>query len=196
MIVGLTVVTAPAIEPVSIDDLKTDLRIDSDLTDHDVLIESLGRAAREWVERTAKRALITQTLKLTLDEWPDSDRISLPRAPLISVGSIKYTDTSGSENTFSASSYFADTDNEPGRVVLHNGESWPSAALRPAAGIAIEYNAGFGPEEIDVPDSYKNAIRLLVAFWYDNPSAVSTSGAVPQEIPFGVRALIDRFLEV
>lgn len=189
---GLTVVTAPTIEPVSIDDLKIDLRIDADLTEHDVLIESLSMAARRWIERTARRALITQTLKLTLDDWPASDRLSIPRPPLLSIVSIKYYDTADGEATFSSGSYFVDTGNEPGRVVLNSGVSWPSVALRPASGVMIEYTAGYGPAEENVPSEYKNAIRLLVAHWYENPSAVSTSGAVPQEVPFGVMALLDR----
>jgi uncharacterized phiE125 gp8 family phage protein len=192
---GLSVVTEPAIEPVKIETIKLDLRIDADLTDHDILIGSLISAARRWIERRAKRALITQTLRLALDEWPATDRVVLSRPPLQSITSIKYYDSAGGDNTFSSSSYFADTDREPGRAVLEYGESWPSADLRPASAIRIDYVAGFGATEETIPAEYLNAIRMLVAAWYANPESIATSGAVPQPVPFGVEAMLDRMIE-
>lgn len=192
---GLSVVTEPAIEPVKVETIKLDLRIDADLTDHDVLIDSLITAARRWIERRSRRALITQTLRLTLDDWPATDRIVIPRPPLQSISSIKYYDSTGADNVFSDSGYFAETGREPGLAVLSYGESWPSATLRPAGAIRVEYIAGFGATEETIPAEYHNAIRMLVAAWYANPEAVATSGAVPQPVPFGVEAMLDRMIE-
>lgn len=192
---AFSVVTAPAIEPVKVETIKRDLRIDADLVDHDLLIDSLITAARRWIERRARRALISQTLRLSLDEWPETDRIVLPRPPLQSITSIKYYDSTGADNTFSTGSYFADTDSEPGRAVLAYGESWPDADLRPAAAIRIDYLAGYGATEETIPAEYVNAIRMLVAGWYETPEAIATSGAVPQPVPFGVESMLDRIVE-
>ncbi|NIP96559.1 MAG: phage gp6-like head-tail connector protein, partial [Akkermansiaceae bacterium] len=41
-----------------------------------------------------------------------------------------------------------------------------------------------------VPETTRQAIRLLVGHWYENREAISTSGAVPKEVPLGVQALL------
>lgn len=189
-------ITAPAIEPIPIHEIKADLRIDGDLTDHDYLIRGLVVAARITCEKILRQALITQTLEQVLDTWPDGDRIELQRPPLQSVTTVKYYGTDDSEQTLSSGLYFVDTVSKPGRVVLNDGESWPTATLRPANAVIVQFVAGHGDDESDVPEHYRHAIRLLVGHWYENPSAVATSGAVPKELALGVRALLglDRVL--
>jgi len=58
--------TPPAIEPVTLEELKDHLRIDS--ADEDAVLTGLLAAAREWCEGFQNRAYITQTLQLWLDE--------------------------------------------------------------------------------------------------------------------------------
>jgi uncharacterized phiE125 gp8 family phage protein len=188
--VAIVTVTAPAIEPITLDDLKNDIKVDSDLTEDDFLIQSLITAGRRWIENTRRRALITQTLELWLDAWPSGDTIKVPRPPLQSVTHIKYYDTADSESAFSSGSYFVDTKTEPGRIVLNDGEQWPDTTLRPANGIVVRFVAGFGDDEANVPDEYRQALRLLAGHWYENRGAVASSGAVPKEVPFGVEALL------
>jgi len=187
---ALRVATEPAVEPISIDDLKNDIRVDSDLTADDALIRGFGLAARKVAELVQGRALITQTLELTLDGWPSKGYFELPRPPLQSVTSIKYYDEDDSEATVSADSYFVDTVSEPGRVVLNSGEVWPSTVLRPVNGIKVTYVAGYGDDAEDVPETTVQAIRLLVGHWYENREAAMTTGSVPKELPFGVSALL------
>lgn len=188
---AIQVVTEPVKEPVPIEQLKNDIRVDSDLTADDILIRGLGIAARITAEKIQRRALISQTIELTLDDWPATDWIRIPRPPLQSVTSIKYYDTDDTEYTLSSSSYLVDTASEPGRVILNSGESWPSSVtLRPANAVVIRFVAGYGDDQEDVPETTQQAIRLLVGHWYENREAVSTTGAVPKDLPFGVRALL------
>src|ERR1051325_1611605 len=51
--------------------------------------------ARDLVETLLNRALLQQTWRLTLDAFPCSDVLRLPRPSLISVTSVKYLNTSG-----------------------------------------------------------------------------------------------------
>ena len=187
---AIQVVTEPVKEPISIEDLKNDLKVDSDLTADDALIRALGLAARKVAEQVQHRALITQTLELTLDDWPSKGYFELPRPPLQSVTSIKYYDEDDNESTVNSSTYLVDTDSEPGRVVLNADESWPSTTLRPANGVQVTYVAGYGDNQGDVPEPTQQAIRLLVGHWYENREAISSTGAVPKEVPLGVQALL------
>lgn len=77
--------TAPAVEPVTVDEAKLDLHIDAG--DENVLIGNLIAAARQLAERETKRAFITQTWQMYLDKTPAV--IEIPKPPLQSIVSIK-----------------------------------------------------------------------------------------------------------
>jgi uncharacterized phiE125 gp8 family phage protein len=164
--------------------------VDADLTEDDALIRALGVAARRVAESIQNRALITQTLELALDEWPGGNTLEIPRPPLQSVASITYYDEDDGEYTLDAGSYLVDTYSEPGRVVLRADQSWPDEVLRPANGVIVQFVAGYGDEESEVPETTVQALRLLVGHWYENREAVSSTGAIPKELPFGVMSLL------
>ena len=79
------ILTAPAAEPVTADEVKDQLRLDG--TDQDTMIDLLIAAARAGVEKYLGRALITQTLQLFYDSFPAE--IELPYPPYQSVSHIK-----------------------------------------------------------------------------------------------------------
>lgn len=185
---ALTVVTAPAVEPVSLAEGKLHLRVD--ISTDDDLITAMIQAAREVVEGISRRALITQVWKLILDEFPEEDEIVIPLPPLQSVTSITYKDRDGNESTFSSGDYIVNTDTEPGKVVLAYGSSWPSTTLYPTGAITVQFTAGFGDASTDVPEKYRQAMMLLLGHFYENREAIATTGAVPKEVPFGVEALL------
>lgn len=178
---------APAVEPVTVAEMKRHLRVDID--DDDGFIEGLIAAGRDYLEKVAWRAFITQTWRLSLDGWPAGDEIELPRPPLQSVTSIVYTDSDNNATTWAASNYIVDTDSEPGRVVLAYGASWPGVTLRPANPIQITYVAGYGDDGSAVPVSYQQALKLLVGHWYENREA-TIAGTIAREIPLAVDSLL------
>ncbi len=175
---ALKLITGPVVEPVSLEEAKLHLRVD--IADDDYLIDGLLRTAREYVEDVSGRALCTQTWELVADAWP-GDTFVLPKPPLQSVTSIKYTSDAGVEATFSSASYHVDTDSEPGRVVLRSTASWPTVTLADINGIRVRYVCGYGATAGDVPQRYRQAIALLVGHWYENRESIVASGAMPKE---------------
>jgi uncharacterized phiE125 gp8 family phage protein len=154
----------------------------------DTLISSLITTAREHVENVLRRALITQTWEMWLDYFPEGD-LEIPLPPLASITSIKYYDTANAEATFAAANYFVDTKSNPGRVVLSYGTAWPSVSLRQINGVCITFVAGYGAAAA-IPQAIKQAMLLLIAYWYDQREAVLTTGAMPKEVPLAVDALL------
>ena len=181
---ALKIIIPPIQEPVTLEEAKAHLRIDG--ADEDNFISSLITAAREYAEGFQRRAYITQTWELWLDNWPDKNYISIPLPPLQTVTSVKYFDA-GTEYTLSESDYFVDDKTEPGRVILAHGRSWPSVRLRPANGVAVQFTAGY--DEAKIPQRVKQAILLLIGHWYENREA-SISGTINREIEFTVNALL------
>jgi len=187
---NIRVHTPPAAEPLSLEEVKLHCRLDETDVTEDTLLNDLIIAAREHVEALTNRALLTQTVQLVLDGWPAV--IELPRPPIQSLASVTYTDYLGAAALVPATDYYLDDDNEPARVVLEYGKSWPTATLRPSGAIVAEYVAGYGDEPTDVPQGILQAMLLLIGHWYENREAVGDSKFVAgqQEIPFAVTALL------
>lgn len=160
---GLKVIIPPATEPVTINEVKAQLRIELDDTSYDAIIQPLIIAAREWCEAYQNRAYITQTLELALDAWPCGDEIDLPRPPLMMLNAVTINGV-----VWDAANYVVDGYSFMARIVRGRGMSRPAAPLPPVNGIKINYQAGYGNTADKVPQRVKQAILLLVSHWFDN----------------------------
>ena len=170
---GLKLVAPPAVEPVTIDEAKAHLRLDSNADD--AYVEALITAARDRVEIFLRRALITQTFEFTLDGFPVSPSlifttsvIDLPRPPLQSIESIKYLDTAGSEQTLPPESYVIDSSSdEIGRIALAWTQYWPITRCS-INSVVIRFVAGYGDAPDDVPQVIRQGILIEISNLYEN----------------------------
>lgn len=184
--VGVSVATAPAIEPLTLDDVRTHLRIDDNELDSKLL--RLIRVARNHAESMTGRALITQTIDVTYDRWCTT--IVIPRGQLQSVTSVKYQDQDDAEQTLDTSVYRVVTAVDPGRIRLDYGQSWPD--LYPVdATITIRAVVGYGDAATDIPEEIIQGMLLLIGHWLENEEA-SIMAVSLQEIPIGVNDCFDQ----
>lgn len=186
---GLTVVTEPAVEPLALSEVMEQLRYPH--VSENLLIESLIKAARKYIETATGRALITQTLRLTRDcfpTWKEGYTFRLPSPPLQTVSSIQYTDTAGATQTVTAAEYVVDATSVPGRVGLAYGYTWPTDVIEQIASVNVNYVAGYGLAAA-VPHDIKQAMRLLIGHWFVNREAVLT-GTISNDIEFSLAALL------
>ena len=196
----------PAIEPLTLDETKTFLRVDQSSDDN--LISSLITAARMFCEGYTGRSLITRSYSLYLDRWPgarlirpfDSERrhlypvadaIVLPYPPLLSVTQINIYAADNSSCAFNAANYFVDT--AGARLVLNEGVV-PPLPLRVINGIEVQYTAGYGATEDDVSALLRQGILQLIGYLYENrgdtpAEALFTSGAAVLFQPFRAMSL-------
>lgn len=166
-----TIVTAPTLEPIPIDDAKLYMREDG--TDQDALIEHMIKGARRRAEDFLGRALIQQTWDFYLDDFPDTDYIELPLPPLSSITSIKYQDDDDAEQTLSTDYYYIDTKSEPGRACLVYGESWPSTYDEYNV-VVVRFVAGYGTQPSSVPEDIREGIRLAISDVYETRQSYMT----------------------
>lgn len=154
-----TVVTAPTIEPITVEEAKAQARITDSASDD--LIDGYIVSAREAAEQHLGRGLLTQTLKLVLDDW--ANVVPLPQAaPLQSITHVKYYDTDGTLQTLATSYYDTDTVSRPGRVVLKPSQSWPSLQSERRNGrVEITYVVGW-TSAAAVPERIRHGIKLHV----------------------------------
>lgn len=148
------------------------------------MIQSLTQAARESAETFTRRAFITQTWELYLDDWPMKN-ITLPKPPIQSVVSVVYYDEDETEYTFDSAKYYVDTISEPGRIVLNADASFPTTTLRPANGVKVTFDAGY----TSVPQAIQQAMKLIVGNWYANREEVII-GSIVTELPYAAKMLL------
>jgi uncharacterized phiE125 gp8 family phage protein len=161
----IKIITPVGEEPISIDDVKDQLRIDT--ADEDDYIADLIFAARDYAQGYTGRALATQTLELLLDRFPVCNSIFLPRPPLQSVVSVIYKTTDGTEKILVENiDFIVDDDLSPGRIALPHQKSWPSEVLYPVSPIRIRYVAGYNCTTSLIPYSLKAGMLLHVGLLY------------------------------
>jgi uncharacterized phiE125 gp8 family phage protein len=204
----LTLVTAPPVEPVSLAEAGDHLRLTpegspasyEDIDEAD-LVSALITAARQHIDGKdgwLGRALVPQTWDLTLDRFPCATRfnpfaaIRVPLPPLISVGSVKYTDPAGDEQTLATSAYLVDSATEPARIMPVYGTVWPSIRYE-ANAVTVRFTAGYdsgSPVDASaVPETIKRAMLLLIGHLFENRET-TIIGATVASMPFAVDALL------
>jgi len=178
------VTTAVATEPVTRTEVKVHLRVDS--TVEDTMIDGLITAARETAEHYTGRALAPQTLEVALDCFPsyENDAITLPRCPVTSITSVKYTDTDGVEQTLSSTKYALSPYGESRILAPTFGNYWPTTQDIMNS-VRIVQVCGY----TTCPKAAKQAILLLIGHLYENRQDVSAMKL--EEIPNGARSLLD-----
>ena len=172
MPLSLVQILPPAVEPVSVDEFKVHLRLDTDA--HDSMLAALLMAARQMLELTLWRQFITATYALGLDTWQSV--IELPRPPLASLTAsteapdlgIAYVGSDGVLVTLDPSAYQVDLAAQPGRVVPVGG--WPGLGTGMNT-VIITYQAGYGSAPLDVPAPLRQAILLYAADMYEHTEA-------------------------
>lgn len=182
---SLRVTVSPAAEPVSLSEVRAQTRIDG--AAEDGLVAGYILAARQHIERITGRAFVTQTLEMTLHEFPEDREFDLPRSPAQSVTSIQYLDSDGATQTFGSSNYVLDGGGTPARIALVGNASWPDTADRIGA-VTVTYVAGYAGS---IPEPIRHAIMLLAAHFYEHREAAAEK-AMP-DLPMGVRALLGTY---
>jgi len=159
--------TAPAIEPITLDEAKNHLRVDS--AADNILIGNLITTARQLAEKETKRAFITQTWEMFLDTAPHI--IEIPKPPLQSVVSITVIDSDGTESPIDKDDYMVDaSENSPGRVTPISGKIWPYH--RGFASFIVEFKAGYGDAATDIDTALRQGILQLIGYLYENRGTI------------------------
>ncbi|WP_334154691.1 head-tail connector protein [Agrobacterium pusense] len=154
-------VTAPEALPVSLEEVKKALRVDS--ADDDEMLTNLIRSAVDHYEGwtgVLGICLVEQTWRQSYDRY---DRcLRLPLGPVISVVGVKTRDAAGTETQIPTTDYAVDTD-AAGRshVRFVDGFTMPGD-LAPRPAISIEYRAGW-PIVADKPTVPADILTAIIA---------------------------------
>ena len=190
---SLTRQTGPAVEPVTLAEAKTHLRVDS--TASDTEIAAMITAAREWCEQYLDRTLVHTQWVMRFDRFPTdgTEDIELPRPPMAMAGTatavtLAYTLEDATTASYGTASYRVDRAATPGAVKTNYAGTWPPH-LQDDNSISVTWWGGYGPSGASVPAAIRHAMLMLIAHWYDNRGAVLI-GSISKPLEFAVESLL------
>lgn len=176
---ALTKVTDATIEPVTLAEARSHLRILDPLdTSNDADIARLITVARTDAEDRMRRTIIDTTWRLMLDHFPSAIRLPMPR--IIGVSELKYIDADGNLQTLDSSMYSVDVASEPGWIVPAWDQSWPTARDQMHA-VSVLYSAGYGTNADNVPSPIKQWVLHAVEEMHEHRGLTSAQPMVPHD---------------
>lgn len=188
----LKLVTEPAAEPVTLTEAKLHLRVDHSADDD--LITALIVTARQRAEHLTGRALITQSWERVLDAFPPVS-LELGKAPAVSVTSVTYTNTAGTDVVVDPADYTLDSTTDEGRGwVLPSAtlSVWPSTYDTVNA-VRVRFVAGYGASGASVPAAIRQFILLEIGTLYKMRESI-VAGVSISELPGSYHErLLDRY---
>ena len=158
--------TAPAVNPVTLSEAKTQCRVDT--SDEDTYLSSLITMATEYVENVLDVSIISQTLEARYDTFPLWE-IVLPRPPMASgTVTVIYRDEAGANQTITSDTGAFQTDHyaTPGRIYPKYEGVWP-AVRGDENSVIVRWQAGYGASGQNTPPTIRGLILLLVAHWFE-----------------------------
>lgn len=169
-------ITAPAVEPISLSQVRLFLRIEHN--EEDTLLGMFITSAREAAETALGRSLITQSQRLYVP-CVKSTLIALPRGPVQSIQTVAVEQEDGSTVTLDSDTYRLHT----GRGLLQLNSPVRIGTL------AVTYVAGYGDTAEEVPSIIRQGMLNHVAAFYE-----SRETQLP--MPESVRAFYQPYQEV
>lgn len=181
----LKLITATT-QTIPLAEAKQYLRVDQN--DEDAVINRQVLSAESLVKNYLNLSLKNETYTYTLDAWPcpekdvwwdgvkdghinmltgDADYIDVPWGPNVVVNSFVTIDNDDVSYTFDAANYKVDSTSKHGRVTLAEGAVWPATVLRTNSGIVINFTAGYGANDSDVPEAIRQAVLETLAALYE-----------------------------
>ena len=188
----LSLKTAPAIDPITLTEIKAHCRID--ISDDDTYLGTLIKAGVSYIEALTGIRLVSQTWYFYMDDFPTGSELILPIGPVTAISSVKYTsESTGAVATLSTDYYSNDLVSLPARIFLKPDYSWPDVSEDVVNGVVVEFVAGYAVSEsvATTPADLKAAVKLLVSHWYEHRMAAGE--AELKNTPMAVESILANY---
>jgi len=147
---------------VSVDDMKSHLRIDT--SDEDTLLGLYIDAATEMAENFCNRHFLRHSYHLYFNEQTSEASLLFPDSVLDATKPVNWIDANGGAQSSTES--YLNAHNNPSIAYLSS--DFVSVTLKPNAlnTFWFKFSTGMGSSATDIPEAIKQAIKLIVADMY------------------------------
>lgn len=169
----------PASLPIELPFLKEWLKIDVSDASQDVLLTLLIESARNCFESFTNRTLINTTFRTLRNFFVPA--IELRRSPFSSLVSFKYTVNDALVDVDSSLFYIMQA-KDYSKIIQQEDQDYPANGDDILQGIEIQFVAGYGITEADIPSDIKLALLNHITALYENRGdcdCASVSKSIP-----------------
>jgi uncharacterized phiE125 gp8 family phage protein len=165
-------ITSPVSEPLSVEEAKAYLRVDTD--DDDNVIDRLITTCSQSLDDYCEISLLSQTWELCTKSLPRE--ITLSRGPVQSITDIKsFIDGTGTI----VGSYYYYTEADYNLLKLKTVYQWPVADY-----YKVRYLTGYSTKAL-IPEALKQGLLELIAYRYESRDN--------KDIPDEVKQLVSKY---
>ena len=178
-------VTFPAVDPVSLEELKAHLRLSHGFADQgseDALLQLYLSNATRAIESKLDQALIIRSFVAETDSWDRHGQFTLPVGPVAEITGLTFHQ--GETITPIAADQLTVSPGRSRQVLSARG-GLPLPPVARGARAEIRFDAGYGPAGEDVPGELRQAILILAAHLYTH-----RGGGESQMPPASIHSLI------
>ncbi len=167
----LHLVRPPALEPVSVAELRAHAAVDGD--DQDAMLAALIGTARTVIERRRSLAMITQVWAWSGPAAAGKASLPLPLAPVRSgaAASVRYRTEAGDEIDLPPEAFRLVASDVLPRLVPAG--AWPAMARAAPDALTVTFTAGFGEAASDVPLPLRQEVLMYATALYDRREAAT-----------------------
>jgi uncharacterized phiE125 gp8 family phage protein len=160
-----TVTTSRASLPITLTLVKSHLNLDPDDTSQEAYLTFLIEAVTDYAEAYMRKVLINTTFKTTRDTLVPA--IQLRRSPFVSLGRFQYL-VNGVLTDIDSSLYYIVEERDYSYIALKADSTYPTDVDDQLYPIEIEFTAGYGTSDTDVPSDIRLALLNHLAVVYEN----------------------------
>ena len=186
----LCMIEAPIAEPVSLDEAKRWLKVETE--DENEIILTLITSARLYIEQATQRLLLQQSWRVIFSDLDARGAYLIPLSPVLRLLALTLRYSDDSEAALSVANVRLTKHGDDTSLLIP--QSYRIMLINDAR-FELDVSLGYGPNAQDVPAPLRTALLMLVAFWYENRGDYSTYVNLTQ-IPSAIAALLTPFKRV
>ena len=186
----LCMIEAPIAEPVSLDEAKRWLKVETE--DENEIILTLITSARLYIEQVTQRLLIQQAWKVIFSDLDRQGSYLIPLSPVLHLIALNLRYSDDSETALNVSNLRLTKHGEDASILIP--QSYRTMLIKDAR-FELDISLGYGPNGHDVPAPIRTALFMLVAYWYENRGDYSNYVNLAQ-IPSPITSLLAPFKRV
>lgn len=172
------ILTAPTSLPVTLTQVKTQLVITNNLQDEFLIL--LIETARDCFESITGRILINTEFRTFRSFITQS--YELRKSKLQTLNAFQFLNEENVWTDFDADLFYVTFENTYSRIIIPEINLIPVDKIDTIQSIRVDFVAGFGDTDVDVPSDIKMGLLNHIAQMYANRgdcSTCDTSGAIP-----------------